>query len=331
MAGQPSIAAGVSVRNPVIEGLRAASVLYIVAFWHLLDYVPALSAWHNAVTLRITVVVLGLFVFLSGYLAGGHALAPGIGGLTDFYVRKFLRIYPLYLLALFLFSQFALADGETLLRAASLASMFQGPAPPTLWFVSMLLLLYLVAPLLMALAQSASGFWMVTTALSVGLAAAGLLLERFDDRLAIYFPAFALGVYVAIARWRPGAIARILAAAFLPVAWVVSLAGGTAAESSLFSIPLAMAGPVAIWVVLAESEFPANRIVTAIGYASYSMYLLHRPIYVLLSDFLAPAAGLERAVAFGVAGIPLVAGLAWGLQKSYDSLLARFRHAMPQR
>ena len=47
-----------SARNSVIDLLRAACVLYIVGFWHLMTYTEAFPGYHNGVTTRLTVAVL---------------------------------------------------------------------------------------------------------------------------------------------------------------------------------------------------------------------------------------------------------------------------------
>ena len=50
--------------------MRAVSMLYIVGFWHLLDYTKV-AGWHyNPVTYRLTVGALSLFVLISGFLTG---------------------------------------------------------------------------------------------------------------------------------------------------------------------------------------------------------------------------------------------------------------------
>ncbi|MFM7394711.1 MAG: hypothetical protein ACKO22_10180 [Cyanobium sp.] len=61
-------------RKSGIDLLRAASILYIVAYWHLLGYVDGIHGHKNALTHRLTVVVLGLFTLMAGLLAGRRSL-----------------------------------------------------------------------------------------------------------------------------------------------------------------------------------------------------------------------------------------------------------------
>ena len=82
------------------DWLRAAYIFNIVGFWHLFNYTDAFPAYYKVVTVRLTVVVLGLFVMLSGYLLGGSRPNLSIAGTWTFYKRRLLRIYPLYVVAL---------------------------------------------------------------------------------------------------------------------------------------------------------------------------------------------------------------------------------------
>ncbi|MHB8787524.1 MAG: acyltransferase family protein [Thauera sp.] len=93
--------------------LRTLSVLYIVGFWHLLNYTSIFPGYANPVTTRITVVVLGLFCFISGYLCCQQRKHENFSA-KDFYTKKLTRIYLPYLLALCLFLAFNLSDKITL-------------------------------------------------------------------------------------------------------------------------------------------------------------------------------------------------------------------------
>ncbi|MFL6696444.1 MAG: acyltransferase family protein [Vitreoscilla sp.] len=129
-----------------VEVLRAGCVLYIVGFWHLMDYTHGLGGYNNAVTVRLTVIVLGLFTFLSGFLLARAPMRLGRSELKRFYAKRLLRIYPLYLLALLAFWALGIADRGIALKAALGISMLYGPPPATLWFVTMILVFYLIAP-----------------------------------------------------------------------------------------------------------------------------------------------------------------------------------------
>jgi len=56
------------VRQCGIDWMRGLSILFIVGYWHLLGYAHGIDHYKNGFTGRLTLVVLGLFIFLSGHL-----------------------------------------------------------------------------------------------------------------------------------------------------------------------------------------------------------------------------------------------------------------------
>jgi peptidoglycan/LPS O-acetylase OafA/YrhL len=57
-------------RFHVLDYLRALCILYIVGFWHLLNYSRSDINYEFEATYQATVIVLGLFVMISGFLVG---------------------------------------------------------------------------------------------------------------------------------------------------------------------------------------------------------------------------------------------------------------------
>lgn len=57
-------------RNIGIDLIRAASVIYIIGYWHLLGYTDYFIPSGGALASRVTLIILGLFVFVYGYLMG---------------------------------------------------------------------------------------------------------------------------------------------------------------------------------------------------------------------------------------------------------------------
>lgn len=125
-----------------IEYLRALSMLYIVGFWHLFNYTDAFPGYKNIVTSNLTLVVLALFVLVSGFLIGITTVKQTEfrepAAYWNFYKKRLLRIYPLYALAVGIFYLYGINDAAISIGALTLVSMLWGEAPKTLWFITMI-------------------------------------------------------------------------------------------------------------------------------------------------------------------------------------------------
>ena len=301
-------------------------MLYIVGFWHLIDYTHGLTGANNAVTVRLTVTVLGLFTFLSGYLLARSPMRLRALELKRFYAKRLLRIYPLYLLALLAFWALGIADRGIALKAALGMSMVYGPPPSTLWFITMILVFYLIAPLLIALREASVRFLLASLAIFAvavlfGHAASG------DIRIAEYFPAFALGVWWAHHGQRATARTCLAATVSAAAACGLSLALAVDPQFSLWAMPLASFGALAVFLL--ASLLPLSRdgrLVRAaalVSYASFAMYLFHRVVYKELHALYDPGSGAAGLAWLVLVCLPCVIVAAFLVQKAYDGVLLR--------
>jgi peptidoglycan/LPS O-acetylase OafA/YrhL len=150
-----------------------------------------------------------------------------------------------------------------------------------------------------------------------------------DMRIAVYFPAFAAGIALAgeplgKERISPARLIVLLGATVAAIA--LSLADTGRIESSLMSLPLALCAPVALIVILMrlEGRVPPYKAVSWIAYASFFMYLFHRPVYAVLTHIWMPENPQLRALVLMTVGLALVTGASWLGQTVYDRLSARF-------
>jgi len=315
-------------RSPAIDALRSASVLYIVGFWHLLNYTQAFPMYYNPISIRTTVIVLGLFVFLSGVLLGKSSIEFNARDIIGFYRKRVVRIYPLYLCALTLFMVYGLCDRSTWLKAAVLVSMFYGPPPLTLWFITMIMVFYLVAPLLIALRHDTRKYWITAGATFSALLTFCVVSTTADPRIALYFPAFALGISTANGNFRLGLLPLGIS---LALALALSALSSAAPEVSFFSIPMAALAPLAVFSLCMSypGRLGTGKVVAHLSYAGFAMYLFHRPIYTTLKHIYFPANPWAQVLYLTAVCLPLVFGASWLVQKAYDSLLEvnRFRRS----
>src|SRR6266436_5604988 len=185
------------MRKVPIDVMRAVSMLYIVGFWHLLDYTKAVTWHYNPVTYRLTVGALSLFVLISGFLTGRKDGGLARGEIRRFYKTRFWSIYLPFVIASGLFLAAGVSDSLALVKGVTLVGMLLAPPPFTLWFVNMIVLFYLIAPLLIGL----SGNEVAYIALCTVIVGAMILYQaetgKIDMRLILYFPCFAAGIFLA--------------------------------------------------------------------------------------------------------------------------------------
>ena len=74
-------------RNIGLDLLRGASILYIVGFWHMLNYTKTINKIF--ISYRLTYIILGTFVFVSGYFIGQKNLDKGKQNIILFYKKNY--------------------------------------------------------------------------------------------------------------------------------------------------------------------------------------------------------------------------------------------------
>ena len=115
-------------RIPALDGLRGVAIMMVMVF-HLI-YQPHIAALTFGDTVAGRFGNIGwsgvdLFFVLSGFLIGGILIdnRESSSYFSTFYVRRFLRIVPIYLVILLAYAAFMVIPGRTLL------------GPPSPWYV----------------------------------------------------------------------------------------------------------------------------------------------------------------------------------------------------
>ena len=313
---------GTSKRDSGIDFLRAASILYIVGYWHLLPYTQALPGYANLYTESLKYIALATFVFCSGFLLARRPVSLGLADLRSFYSRRLLRIYPLYLLALVLFLVAAIAPAAQLLDGALLISMFQPPPLPTLWFITMLMLFYVVAPLLIRTADQ--GAWILLPAIGLfgAMVAVHQWLHPIDLRLLFYWPIFVIAIlYQRRPRLRGWLEQRGLLLLLLLVPALLICRGAN--EWSMLGIarafPIALVGTL-VWFVYAPSIARPLHVPTIafLAYTGFGLYLFHRVVFKAAIALYFPEDGWNQVLYLSLLIMPLTILIAYLIQSGYD-------------
>ena len=312
-----------SKRNIGIDLLRAVSIFYIVGFWHMLNYTQAITNYKNFVTIRLTYIILGTFVFISGYFLGLPKNNTGKHNILLFYKKRFLRIYPLYLLSILLFTFFNLSNTITSLKAACLLSMLAKPAPLTLWFITMLMLFYLIAPLTIHYCRSTNAkinviIYLIT--LIICLLAYYYLTRLLDLRLVAYLPSFVIGIYVANNNIN---LNKYLILSIFAITVILSaLNTEYNAVNLLLKTPMILSGSYICYMIaqkinIKSSVFQNN--ITFFSYSSFCMYLFHRPIYITLRKLYFPETCFFQLTYLFFICFPCIIFISYIIQKTFDN------------
>ena len=309
-------------RKTGIDILRGLSMLYIVGFWHLLEYTHAIH-YQTPVTHRITWITLGIFFFISGYLIGHKKVSFTSIGLIGFYLKKLLRIYPLYLVALVWFTKLGISRPDISIKAAWGISVFTGQAPPTLWFVAMIIVFYAIAPFLVYSCRKKNIY---TYLFYDGLFMLALYAyQRFTGllelRMLVYFSVFYLGIYAGVDENIFTKKKTIFFLAVLSFLLSYFTHVNALALKVLTVVPMITICSLFVVMMIKDSKVTSNKartIIMGLSYASYCMYLFHRPIYILANKFYFPVN--QSLQVFYLVGIclPCVILFSYGVQKTYD-------------
>ena len=320
-------AASAHSRNQGVDYLRAICILYIVGYWHLIPYTTALPGYANWFTEGLKDAALATFVFCSGYLLGRHAITLDPRGLWSFYRRRLLRIYPLYLLALILFGVFGIASQTQVVEGALLISMFSPPAMPTLWFVTMIMVFYLIAPPLIRFAHRPALAVLIGGGLLVALVGWHQWIRHLDLRILLYLPVFVLGIlyrrhaFLGTLAKRHERILLGLLILLLPL----SVTGNEwSLRGAFLLMPLILISAPALFVL---SNRIADRLhgpsIAFLAYSSFGLYLFHRLIFKAAITVFYPAMGWEQVLYLLMVALPLSLLIGYGLQRGYDGLVSR--------
>lgn len=315
-------------RNFGVDILRSACMLYIVGYWHVYNYIDPIEGYRNVFTDLLTRIALGVFFLLAGYYSscGFERCQKNI---IDFYKAKIIRVYPLFLIALGLFFLLKINSFRATVTGAFLISMFVEPPPTTLWFITMLVVLYAITPLLFKLIHHLSyiSFIVVCASCLIILLGYEHITGLLDIRLIMYSPSYALGlvmsqrkVNVRIKSWMLWALVFLsfgLVAATDEIQnrnWV-----------GLYKTPFItlVACILVKWAVSIKKNGPKliMKWIKWISYSSFCMYLFHRPVYIFLLWIFNPKSNILQIGYLVLLGVPITFLLATIIQCSYDTLI----------
>ncbi len=295
-----------------VDVARVIAILWIIGFWHLMEYSgdDFKTKYYLPAAKHISMVMLGLFMFISGNLLGKKELETG-SEIKAFYKSRFLRFYILYALSAVIMFWIGKNNISQLVTTLTATSTFILPQPLTLWFMSMLTIFYLLTPLIKRDVKT-----------SLGVALLFLLLHLIipggiDDNIFWYYPLYAIGLFTAgndmvkmiIKKRSTLLVSLILSLIFFLGAMIYWRIG------YLMIVP-------GIIFVLSLSCFIANKsirpVISFIAYGSLCAYLFHRPIYYVLTEIF-DVAGIQHPLSVCIlVMLPICLITSFCIQWTYD-------------
>ena len=180
----------------ILDIVRALCIVWIVVVWHGNDYLPIYYHWSSVVVPGIvTQVVLLLFTLLSGMLLSKYIFSTK-DDVWNFYNRRFGRFYILFIIAVILFYLCGFYTFKTSIKCIIGISMFVGQAPFTLWYISMLMVFYILTPILRYKFKMTWLRIITPILIFVGIVMLRVIHVTTDNNLIRFFISYELGLLI---------------------------------------------------------------------------------------------------------------------------------------
>jgi peptidoglycan/LPS O-acetylase OafA/YrhL len=323
-------------RLPEFEVVRAVSIVLLLIHhsgFYSLEF-PGISL--EGLSPYLEAFLLGCFFFIAGYLMEVSLQKSG-GNFSGFLQSRLIKIYPPYLAAFALYvfvlgngfkSKFDLAVWLTGLQFIFSPSITKPLL--TLWYVGAILLFYALFLVLWKAVPKAISLIAASIVLFVLAYTLHRATDLIDVRFFKYYFVFLTGLLLA----RLKATDNVLSSRWTAGKTILAVLGGWS-----FTLALrAEAGPVSLFYIAASYVFIVSvvillftvvaklsivsvwRWVTSVSYASYFVYLFHRPFWKLIEDAI-PVEGLQDQILFRLLPASVIVLVAcYFLQRFYDFL-----------
>jgi peptidoglycan/LPS O-acetylase OafA/YrhL len=320
------------------EALRGLSILLLLAL-HSEVFDPGIfgEALSNLAAFVAT-FLLGSFFFLAGFFTEASLCKPDANALR-FIWSKFIRIYPPYWLALALFIfvlDYDLSRSALAVYVLNLQAIF---APAfiksllTLWYISMLVVFYILYGGMLMVIRSSLGLLIVSIAIFFLALWAHLVQGVFDPRFFQYYFMFLAGIlfyrYEAVRMkiFEINIMLKILFAV-VSVAILQSVLNLQFPKPHVYFILAAgffILSWVLLWLTIFRTTLGRWNLWAWLSTASFFAYLIHRPLWRIIDEFFGLEKDLSTVMIHLIPGAILALILGYLLQRGYDRLLAGLR------
>lgn len=329
------------------DGMRSMAIL-LVLFHHLeIDQrVPLFADLFRY-------LALGIFIFISGYLlASNSGKLDSWREIKGFMFKRAVRILPLYIVALLVFIKLLPGIDHSMntlsfaIHCLGLDLIFSHPpqCDPvlTLWYIGLIMPYYAFFAVFTRLTQNPRrnrSAWILVALFPVFFVFLRYCFGISDKRLILYFATFIAGVvgakYNVLNKITlPKTIFSLmifLTVSFFYVYFIYPPTIKSSRPTSLFSFislgallctNIIMISFIPVSYTLFKTKWLArfSAAFSFIAYASYCMYLFHRPFWWGISKLYQPTSTMGQQI-FNAAIIPLLIVFCFYLQKAYDTCI----------
>jgi peptidoglycan/LPS O-acetylase OafA/YrhL len=320
------------------EALRGLAILLLLALHsEVFDPIIFGEALSDLASF-IATFLLGSFFFLAGFFTEVSLDKPN-SSVFRFIWSKFIRIFPPYWLALVLFIfilGYDLSRSALAVYALNLQAVF---APTfvksllTLWYISMLVVFYILYGSMMLTIRSSVGLFIASLAVFFLALWAHLTAGYFDPRFFQYYFIFLGGVFfcrfesVRKRLLELNIFAKIILAVLSVFAlqWAFMLKYSMTHVFYILAVGSFILSWVLLWLTIFRTKMGDWRLWAWLSTASFFAYLIHRPIWRVIDETFGLEKDLNTVFIHLVPGAILALILGYFLQRGYDRLLSALR------
>lgn len=316
-------------RNQTIDFLRGFCMLYIVGIFHLTQYLGESYYLNNNVYGNSLMwSCLGVFSLISGYLLGLKYECKSFHDVLYFYKKRIVRFYPLFVLSALCLLFIGFNDlSQTLYSLLGLAP-FVSHRPKTLWYISMIMIFYLISPVVLTSRKKRIIFSITILTFFCVLSRLINVDLRFLYNLMLYL----FGVCVASFNFdlikkspylRRGGVILSLSVYCIMLCGLKSNSGllYTMSTNLIGILTLVSLAGIVMQIVPTESK-----IVSFFSYVSMSCYLFHRFTYWLCLLLFNPENLIIKTLYLLLIAFPVGLVFSYYIQKSYDKLVIKIQN-----
>jgi len=298
------------------------------------------------------IIGLGTFFFVSGYLLVANEKPISIHNIIPYFKKRFVRIYPLYWVALilsillsWLLANYFFNWPTIIAYLCGVQSVFVPKYMAEIssyWFIGTILIYYLLFPLITS-GKKTYSILLISFPIFIFLMIIRIYAGLFDGRVFEYFFVFVLGIIASrlqffdtkyFPKWKiTSAVVSVICIGIV-IIYRPMLPSDLSQISPLllfivglvttFRIILIISSITAVYWIITLCSLPSSvkRIITAGAMASYAVYLFHDSYYSIFYHVINLTDVAVRNVA-GVLALPILFVICYYIQLTADKLFMK--------